>query len=639
MIYKTTAGFLCLCIMCSGLLAACSKKSADDDLQKQSVQNPETSNAADNKTHDETPEQIDILTAESMKALAEKSESKSVDIKRSHTNHGYQYLEPKTSGIDQNPILKEIPGDSFLILASNGNFNLEREDIGDFFKHIAALMLHHVKNIPKDTPFQKSTQAFAQAIFKTFSPQKLTSLGIAGDVSPQFALYFVRQTPVMRIALSDAQKFRDIIESYWEQNDVETHRADNVSSHWILVPVDNSSSAELALRWESDRLTITMISSMEHAGFLLPDIMMIPEDGHSAYSQLANMTVDDNAMIIGRFDDNAMLNQFAALQEQYKKLTDASENPINNQCLKDFRRISNAIPKIDIQFFMLTGGTSAGLELKLSLDVKMSAWLKELFEWKPQKIFHPTMSEMPIVQFYAAIPTQILFKGIKSFQENIQKEPFACSALEFLNDIDIPQEFQSMSENIVHDQFIGYTAYEMANDAVPKSYAATWHADNLAQTASMLGFLDSETLKNSLNAIQNEPVDQDSGDMNNQLETANAENDSNESDDRESDEIHAKELDVISDAKLNFGENSNEYFKSPSYQVKSDRITVVSDKKFLDKLAQKPLKPASSLFHISVSERLTKELEDSDKSRDYQISADVSAAKSAIDITLRYAIE
>ncbi len=608
---KTTVGLLCLCLISNGLLAACSKKSADQDQPVQNAENKD--NAQDNANADiaAAAEETDVQKAEPEKEQAKDDTRNDTAVKRAHPRHDYQVLKPKTPGLDQNPILKEIPGDSFLILASSGNFKFEREDVGDFFKHISTLMQDQIKALPEDSPFLKATRAFAHAIFKTFSPEKLTSLGIAGDTSPQFALYFVRQTPVLRIAMSDAEKFRGIIESYWEQNNVETHRADNVSSHWILVPIEENSSTELALRWDSDRLTITMISSMEHAGFLLPDIALIPDEDHSAYQKLSGLDTDENAAVIGIFDDNAMLNQFAALQEQYKKLADQSRNPVNNQCLKDFRRIADNIPRVIIQMFVVTGGSSAGIDVKLSLDVKMTDWLKELSAWKPQNIAHPTTSEMPVAQFYTALPMQTLLKGINAIHESVHKERFECSSLDFLNEIEIPEEVKEF--DLAHDHFIGYTVYESNDDSEPTSYAATWETQNIALLAETLGILESESLKKSMadGTEENGEPRQES----------------------------AHESEVIADAKLNLDEDAKDLFPSPNYQVKTNRIAIASDKKLLESLSDKPLKATASLIHVSFSERLDEDLADADDDRDYVVNAKLSTTEKTVDIVLRYAIE
>ncbi len=559
---------------------------------------------------------------------------------RSHANHSYKTIEPHRNGLEENPLLTEIPNNNFYMLASSGNFILERPDVEDFFRHISTLVmagLSQVKDSNISSPYEKATWALFRGIFRSFSPQKLRSLGLMGDKSHQFAFYFVRQTPVLKVALEDGEKFRQIVESYWEQNKVETRRAENISAQWILVRIDENSPMELAIRWDEHRVTMTVVSSMEHAGQVIPDLMMHPFEGHTGLDQLKEMEFSSNAAVVGVFDFTMMLNQFVQIQETMKNLSGKAGAEFDRDCVKDFRRIATNIPRVGLQVEMVSGGEMMGVDLKLKFELRALTWIKDLLAWKPKRAEFEKTPEMPMAEGYVSFPMPILLAGAKVMAEDIKREPFTCEMLTSLNSIqdlagDLDGENEQMSLLLDGDHHIGAVMHSSSFDSNPLLGAVVYHSDKAARILQSFGVVQSDKLAAKM---AEEKKAEEEAEANKDPKAAKIE------DVAENEEEIAKpaeDIVVYDDAKLTeLSELKNVRGIGKYLAYMADNMVFISDRNFIKQAENLKFTDAPSLLHIQVSEDLIGN--DKDDERDYIVGVDVSTSKKTLDVTLRYAIK
>ncbi|GEM_PF-5537619 len=651
-----------LCLLSAALCLSCSKKKEETPKEAEPVAETEMQQAAeaDSEAKGDNAEGNDVAAkADSdLNDPAEHPAPQNVRSSRKPLWHGYVPIQAKTPGISQNPLLKTIPNSSFLIIASTGAFDYQRKDLDDFFSHISTLVLSHLKQISEtESPFQKSVHTMFRGIFRNFSSSKLMSLGLSGETLGHFAFYFVRQTPVLKITLSDVEKFQSIVESYWKQNNIELRTPADLTTPWSLIRIDENDSAALAMHWGPDSLTITLVSDDEHTGKLLPDLSAVPPEEKSAVSALSAISTSDSTYIVGLLDMNAMLNQLVQLQEQAKKFSGNSDKiEMDKRCIKDLHRISSVVPRIVLQVMPISGGMVFGVDAKFSLELQNDAWLKEIMPHPPRVTQFPKYATMPLANFWLTLPVRQLMTMSAMYRDAIKLEPFTCPWLTGLNDLedDTIGEMTSIPQFALHTHYVGAVLYEGTVDT-PKKYAASYRSEKAAEMASLMHLIQSDKLLKKMGLAGAEPAEVPAPDQDNDDSTVKpaatgvAESPEATPDDAAAGaapkEERAENAEVVQpnqpegpviydDAKIAMDGAP----KNALYQVTDESIILASEDKFLKDMSLEQLKTTDSFIHFEMSERLL-EKQDADIDRDFHIGVDIGLTLKSVDITLRYALE
>ncbi|MBO4350415.1 MAG: hypothetical protein J6A01_05650, partial [Proteobacteria bacterium] len=640
-----------LCLLSAALCLSCSKKKeeapkeAEPVVEADSQPSPDAeAKADDSKDNNDTEGKANADPNDS----GTQQDPQTVRSSRKPMWHGYAQIQAKTPGLSQNPIFKTIPNSSFLILASTGEFEYQRKDLDDFFSHISTLVMANLKQLPDtETPFQKSVHTMFRGILRNFSSSKLMSLGLSGETLGHFAFYFVRQTPVLKITLSDVTKFQSIIESYWKQNNIELRTPADLTTSWSLIPIEENSSAALAMHWGLDSLTITLVSDDEHAGKLLPDLSVVPPEEKSAVSELSAISISDSTYIVGVLDMNAMLNQLVQLQEQAKKFSDNSDKTeIDKRCIKDLHRIASIVPRIVLQVTPLSGGMVFGVDAKFSFELQNDAWLKEMMEQAPQVTKFPKYAAMPLANFWMTLPVKQLMSISATYRDAIKLDPFTCPWFTGLNDLenDAIGEMTSIPQFALHTHYVGAVLYEGTVDS-PKKYAASYHSEKAAEMASLMHIIQSDKLLKKMGLAEEEPAEVPDPEPEKTDDSVKPDDTAAEAPAAAPAEAPAAapvEAPAAAPAEAQAEPAEAEQPKQPEgpviyddaqiamdgapkdahYQVTDESIIFASEDGFLKEMSSGELKTTDSFIHFEMSERLL-ENQDADIDRDFHVGVDM----------------
>ena len=602
------------CILLCLFSFSCSKKTDDavrDEVAK-SEENP-AAIQADADVQGDVPAEDSLKILDEVAAESQGAADSGVQEKRVYGVSNYRPVFAKKAGIAMNPLLDTVPGGSFLLVASAGDFDLERADVEDFMKHASNLVMGNLKAVPDSgSAFETSVRGFLKGVFRSFSPAKLKSIGIMGRQMSHFVLYFVRQTPVLKVSLEDVPKFRKIVESYWTQNLVKMREMDKNTSHWSLVEISPGKKGELAFYWGKDHVIVTVVSDDEHASQLLPELLAVPAQGQTARAQLSGLGISDSTCIVGMFDINGALNQLVAIQETAKKFSSDGDAALEMACVKDLRRIASNIPKITFQVKPVSGGSVLGFDTVVSFVPKVSPWIWGLLNWQAQKLEFSASGDKPLAEAWLSVPAEQIIAGMDSYRDAVKQDPFKCPELEALNHI-FAQDDADIGKlrRIAHGgHYIGAALYE-GNIGDPRKYAALYRGERAADLAILTDVISSESADDRLEReFGNQPVKKAAD--------------------------NPEEAPDYSDADLEISDDDVDY--GAELEVTKDEVLVASDKSLLGEVKGKDLESGSSLLHLDVSERgLT--WQDADPERNFHLWIDLGTTPETFELTIRYAIE
>ena len=130
------------CILLCLFSFSCSKKTDDavrDEVAK-SEENPAVIQA-ESDVPGEVPAEDSLKILEEAAAESQGASDSGVQEKRVYGVSNYRPVFARKAGIAVNPLLDTVPGGSFLLVASAGDFDLERADVEDFMKHASNLVM------------------------------------------------------------------------------------------------------------------------------------------------------------------------------------------------------------------------------------------------------------------------------------------------------------------------------------------------------------------------------------------------------------------------------------------------------------------------------------------------------------------
>lgn len=626
-------GFSAACVLAL-TCTSCSKK-ADNPPQK--LTEPPAADAIE--TNDTTPHLDDLNKPENVAAPElDKNDAPALDKKspkkRSPVVRDFVPADMISSALYKNPLLAETPGASFMVLASSGAFDFEQDGVEDALAHVSELALslsRHIKH--EDKPFWMATKSLFQGIFKSFSPQKLKSLGVMSDDYPaHFVFYFSRQMPVLKFSVADSEKLRNIVESYWTQNKVKTRIPQNILTKWTLVRVSDDSPMELAVHWDEHRVIVTAVAGDENAQRILPELTMPTPRGKSALEQLDGIQTNNAAVAVGMVDFNVGLNNLMAYQTQYQMLTGREVTVLDKNCIKDMRRIATSIPKLTMALRAVRGGATMGLDADISIDVSQAPWFAALAESELQTIEFERDELMPVMEFHASVDGEHVLAAAKYWRDAIRREAFSCSFLTSLNNIDVPEKFAGVSAAADYAHHIGAVVYDGTID-VPKRYAAYWRSDEASAAAVGLGFMESKKVLEYIKEMEGEAAPEEAGEdaapsedgVEENVPKTAAENEENQP---------SKEPVVFDDARLK-GAGVPAGIR---LSAADDAIAAGSDDVLTGKVAAQKMVTSNEILHWEISERAVGGW-DEDAARDARVGVDVMARPTGLFLKMRYVLE
>lgn len=521
----------------------------------------------------------------------------------------YEAIPPKYEGVARNPLLTRIPDDSFFVLASSGHFEWDRPDVRDFMSHVSAIALDALTQMKPNSNVERAFQALFKGSLKSLSPHKLQSLGFAGEQNAHFVFYFAKNTPVLSFYMRDAAKFRNVMESYFEQYEVKTQSLKGMPVAWTLIPLRGADEApQLAVQWSVDRMTFALVSDEAHADVLLPDLLVAPPDGQNALHQLSAVKGRDGASVVGLFDVRKFKNDFAAFEGMAERLFGRTERT-DKSCVKAFWQLAQPLQNIWFSVVPVSGGSVMGFDTSVSFRVAPQSPLQDILSYHAEKIDFPRASEAPLASAYLSFPMPGVIKFIHALQDMMKREPLKCSYFEGLNRLNDESfnDILSMKPIANANHHMGGMLYKGSAEK-PEQFAWVYASPQAAQTAQILGLIASESVKKTLAEAENGAV-QDQG-----------------------------ESELYTDVTIPMLDSMNLSEDNLSKRIRDERLMVASEPEMLMALQKADYVPAASIFHVDVSERLMK-TKDRDESRDYHVGADVAVSPEAIDVTFRYVIE
>ena len=588
--------------MAGGALVGCGKSSPQKlDAAQENEQAPIVAQVAPNDDLQEA------LQAEAQrKREAAIQAQKTAAAARIPVWRDYEAIAPKYEGAARNPLLTRIPDDSFFVLASSGHFEWDRPDVRDFMSHVSTIALDALQQIKPDSKVERAFQALLKGSLKSLSPHKLQSLGFAGEQNAHFVFYFAKNTPVLSFYMRDAAKFRNVMEAYFEQYEVKTHALKGMPVPWTLIPLKAEGEApQLAIQWSVDRMTLALVADEAHADVLLPDLLVAPPDGQNALHQLSEVKGRDGASVIGLFDVRKFKNDFAAFEGMAERLFGRTERT-DKSCVKAFWQLAQPLQNIWLSVVPVSGGSVMGFDTSVSFRVAPQSPLQDILSYHAEKIEFPRAAEASLASAYLTLPMPGIIKYIRSLQDMLKREPLKCSYFEGLNRLNDESFNDILSMKPIADanHHMGGILYNGSAEK-PGRFAWVYSSPQAAQTAQILGLIASDAVENSL-----------------------AEDAANDKDESE----------LYTDVTLPLLDEMNLSEDKVSKRICDERLIVASEPEMLMELQKAEARPAPSIFHVDVSERLLK-TKDKDESRDYHVSADVSVAPESVDVTLRYVIE
>ena len=604
----TVAWSLALVLSLTGV-SGCKKSERESPSSVESLETPSSVGPASSKAQEavsaKPADQENGVRGESVSA-----EKGAVRDNRHPVWRNYHAMDPQTGGLEQNPLLTLIPDTSFFVLASSGYFDWDRPEVIDFYQHISALVISEVSHGTASDAFEKAARAFMRGTFQSFSPKKLTSLGLSGrESNAHFVFYFSRNTPVLAISLQDMEKFRGIVDSYLTQNGVEVKEFNAHASEWRLISLGGAS---LAMHWGEDRLVLTLVSDENHANILLPDLLIPAKSGKSALEQLLKVHPSSRGMVAGVLDLHMLRNNFAAFEGNLERLFGRTERT-DKRCVKDFGRLSKDIDRLSFEVVPVSGGSVMGVDARMRIH--FSSPQPILSGYSSRRLVFPESEDMPLFQFWASISTEKIASMFEVWGEDLKRVPFTCPELKEFNSL--PEE---MSELLSHravvgsDHDMGMIVYSgdvesffKATGAAPE-FAFSYRSKDAARVGYELGAIQSASLEKHLEALEDpEPS---------------------------SFVEHPRHYE---DAMFSSWIEGGDRF---ALLVAPDSMTVAQTSELAQRVEKLPLEETASLLHIDVSERaLGDAYKDSDTSRDFHLGFDMSSSPMSLDFTFRYVIE
>lgn len=405
--------------------------------------------------------------------------------------------------LTDNPLLSMVPDSSFFLLASGGVFDLKRREFADFFEHLSVLLSAELKKWANDdrerkTPFVRALLSYASGVMKGFSPQKLVSLGLSDGTMMPFVFYFEQNIPVLRLRVSDDEKFRSVFQSYLAQNDVTPERLDlGAFGAWTLYDLGYG-EARLAASWTPNRvLTLTFISSALQAESYLPRLRREPDKGRSALDKLQKIEEFGGRLFVGVFDLGQFRNSFVALESQLEKIAGRTTRT-DKTCAKEFQRLTRNIQSITLGVMPKSTGKSVAMETVFRVHMAAQKPLKEVFASRFYRLSMPKADHDALAEFSASFPLREGMPVLRQWQTEIQKSPFQCQSFLALNSI-VGMDLGAFggTENWEDDHYVGGVLVDGSFEK-PKAYSAYYVASAAAQNALHFGLIDSKQLKATL---------------------------------------------------------------------------------------------------------------------------------------------
>ena len=519
---------------------------------------------------------------------------------------------PAQSNLGDNHLLDEVPDSSFFVIAAGGAFPLDDRGFVDFFHHISVRVLatlnrHATSNDSKPDPLNTAIDALLRGMFKSFSPQKLASLGISEMKVPAFVFYFEQNTPVLKIQLSDAEKFKSVVDSYMNMHHVKSETMslgfDNV---WILYKHQHGET-RLAVNWgATGTMTATFVANKLQAETLLRKTKERPEKGRSARSQIVRAQLRDDRnvdrediphdAVVALWDIGKFRNAFVALESQWDALF-GRQRRIDRICSKEFNRITKNIHTVLVSTEPVSNKKTIALQSNIRLSISPQWNLRDLFDNEPYERDLPLRERYPLVQASLSIPLGVLFAKYREISNDIRRDEFKCEYFTFLNEIAETDVFpSSFEERVLPD--IAEDAYSLGavlftgHEQRQTTYAGYFSAPNAAHNAQDMGVID----------IGGDGALRHDGD----------------DDDDDTDAIVA-----YGDASLTADLGALSTASKPRLLAQTDLVAIATDDDMNDAMKKSTLKEGALLFRMGWSERMAKYsslvVSDDDIDRNYHI--------------------
>ena len=524
-----------------------------------------------------------------------------------------------------NALLDEVPDSSFLVIASGGEFPLTDRGFIDFFDHISILLQASLTRAESDAkenepPFFRALGALARGMLKSFSPQKLASLGIADQKIPQFVFYFENNIPVLKIRLSDIEKFRSIAEAYMTQYNVKSQTLSlGFDSAWTLYPCGRGET-QAAVNWsERGVLTATFVAHPAQAEVFLRKIKEHPERHKNARAQIAQAEIiGENAggdaphAVAALWDLAKFRNAFVAFEAQSDALF-GLEKRAGKSCAKEFNRLTKDLRTVLITAEPLSNRKTIAVQSRIRLGIGPQWPFRAFFADRPFGIELPRTDLYPLWQASVSVPFATAVGKILEWSNDIQKNPFKCEFFSPLNALpqivsEIPNIRRLQADDIARAPYALGTKHFSGKAQKSPMHVSYFFAPHAAAIAQDMGVISSESLK-SAQAEQN------------------ADNAANNRRAAAPSEAESDSPRVYADARLTADLSALGIASDARLLAQSDFAAAASDADMIDALKETELQPGEWLIRAGWSERLASRGDfvktDDDPARNYHI--DVAA--------------
>ncbi len=525
-----------------------------------------------------------------------------------------------------NALLGEVPDTSFLVIASGDEFPLTDRGFIDFFDHISILLQASLARAEFDakgneTPLFRALGALARGMLKSLSPQKLAVLGIADQKMPQFVFYFENNIPVLKIRLSDIEKFRSIAEAYMTQYNVKSQTLSlGFDNAWILYPYGRGET-RAAVNWsERGVLTATFVAHPAQAEVFLRKIKGHPERQKNAQTQIDRARIDGaNAgggdaphAVAVLWDLAKFRNAFVAFEAQSDALFGV-EKRAGQSCAKEFNRLTKDLRTVLITAEPLSNRKTIAVQSRIRLGIGPQWPFRVFFADPPFGIELPHSDLYALGEASVSVPFATAVEKLLEWSNDIQKNPFKCEYFSPLNALpqivsEIPNIRRLQADDIGRAPYVLGTKHFSCKAQKSPMHVSYFFAPHAAAIAQDMGVIFSESLK----PLQTAPNADDAANDRRRADIGGAPGEADSDPPR-----------IYADARLTADLSALGIASDARLWAQSDFAAAATDADLLDALKKTELRPGEWTVRAGWSERLAScggdSATDDDPARNYHI--------------------
>lgn len=256
-------------------------------------------------------------------------------------------------GDAQNALLRFVPIESALFLGTWNRLSYEDPKALSLVVQGANSLRTWLRSIKSSDDFEQTKPVlralidFASAALGGLNTEKIGQMGLSREHTPDLVLYLVQDLPVLKIAVMDGTKFRDMLLPYFEEQGVKFEEMTFGAETWYTTTLAQNLGAILALHFAANIVTASILPESALKTRSLQQLN-VPAQISITSAQMRAKSLNENDLILAYLNMGSIIDNYTRLSSALSEILglDNARFQLTPQCSKEMRLLSDQYPEV-----------------------------------------------------------------------------------------------------------------------------------------------------------------------------------------------------------------------------------------------------------------------------------------------------